>query len=233
MGDSKIVGFYPLDRDAEIAISHRKLPHWFQVNAAVFVTFRTADSLPRDVVLRMQQDLQEWLEVKKLPKELTALLFDSRRSTRAHVLEQLSDRDRREFRRQSDTLFHRALDECHGACPLKRPELARIAADAILHGNGTKFDLDSFVVMPNHVHAIVQFRTGFDFSIIGQSWMRYSARMINQLLGASGAFWQPEPFDHLIRSAEQFVYLQNYIASNPRKSKLSIDEFLFWKRERK
>jgi putative transposase len=82
--------------------------------------------------------------------------------------------------------------------------------------------------MPNHVHAIVQFRNGFDLSIVGQSWMRYTARQINPKIGSSGAFWEAEPFDHLLRTEEQFIWTQEYVAQNPRKSKLREGEYLLW-----
>ena len=34
-------------------------------------------------------------------------------------------------------------------------------------------------------------------------------------------FWQVEQFDHLVRSQEQFDYLQRYIAANPSRAKLA------------
>ena len=60
--------------------------------------------------------------------------------------------------------------------------------------------------------------------------MRYTAREINAKSGAEGEFWQPEPFDHIIRSAAQFDYLQGYVAANPAKANLRDGEFLFWER---
>ena len=45
-----------------------------------------------------------------------------------------------------------------------------------------------------------------------------------------GAFWQPEPFDHIIRSAAQFEYLQRYIEDNPRKANLPNGHAFFWER---
>ena len=99
--------------------------------------------------------------------------------------------------------------------------------------NGNKYDLDSFVIMPNHVHAIVQFRAGAALDTISQTWMRYTARQINFEANRSGRFWQPEPFDHIIRNEKQFRYLQTYIADNPRKANLSDGKFLYWQRDRK
>ena len=230
MIEPKKVTFNAFDRDAEIEFSQRNLPHWFQVDTAMFVTFRTADSLPREVVMRLQLELEDWLSNKKLPIEIAASTVGVKLPNHNQLLDTLSVTDRKQFRKLADQLFHGALDECHGKCVLKRPELASIVANAILHRDDEAYDLDCFVIMPNHVHAIVQFRTNYGKSIVGQSWMRYTARMINPLIGESGAFWQPEPFDHVIRSAEQFVYLQRYVANNPSKAKLRAGEFLLWQR---
>ncbi len=223
--------FNTLDRDREIEIRERNLPHWFQAGVAVFVTFRTIDSLPKEVVLRMQKELEEWLLVRGFPMELAYSAVTQRRDDHERLLRSLAQADRSEFRRLADRLFHMSLDECHGRCVLRQPELSDIVANAIRHGDGSQFDLDRFVIMPNHVHALVQFRSGFDLSTVGQSWMRYSARLINPRIGESGAFWQPEPFDHIIRSAEQFQWLQNYIDENPSKAKLADNEFFLWIRD--
>ncbi len=65
MDDSPKVVFNSLDRNADIEFSQRNLPHWFQVGAAMFITFRTADSLPREVLLRMKRELEAWLAVRR------------------------------------------------------------------------------------------------------------------------------------------------------------------------
>ncbi len=91
-------------------------------------------------------------------------------------------------------------------------------------------DILAFSCMPNHVHAIVQFREGYDFDTIGQSWMRFTARVINKQIGRTGVLWQPEPFDHIIRRTEQFCYLRRYIADNPKKASLRDGEYIYWKR---
>jgi hypothetical protein len=67
-----------------------------------------------------------------------------------------------------------------------------------------------------------------DLRIVGQSWMRYSARLIHARNGGTGGLWQPEPFDHIVRSSEQFAYMQQYIASNPEKACLRRGEFIYW-----
>ena len=58
------------------------------------------------------------------------------------------------------------------------------------------------------------------------SWLHYSAYRIHQTIGERGHFWQSEPFDHLVRSSEQYEYLRTYIADNPQKAKLRTGQFL-------
>ena len=229
-GIKQTVVFNALDREADIQVSERNLPHWFQVGAATFVTFRTADSLPGEVLLRMERELHDWLDRNGLPKELAHSQFDRKPPTLELLLGQIPSTQRREFKMLCDQLFHRSLDECHGACLFKKQENAKFVADAILNFDGERYDLDSFVIMPNHVHAIVQFRAGFDLDTIGQSWMRFTARVINKQIGREGVLWQPEPFDHIIRSPEQFSYLHRYIADNPKKANLCDGEYIYWKR---
>ena len=224
------VVFNALDREADIDVSERNLPHWFQVGSAIFVTFRTADSLPKDVFLRMTAELRDWLNRNELPNELADSMFAAESSDREQLLDQLTIIQRREFKMLCDQLFHRSLDECHGACLFKEQKNAKVVSDAILKFDGERYDLDSLVIMPNHAHAIVQFREGFDLDTIGQSWMRFTARVINKQIGRRGVLWQPEPFDHIIRSPEQFSYLHRYIADNPKKANLQKGEYIHWER---
>lgn len=70
--------FNALDRDADIEISVRNLPHWIQVDAALFVTFRTADSLPKEVIVRMIAELREWLRCHGLPTELADSMLNAK-----------------------------------------------------------------------------------------------------------------------------------------------------------
>lgn len=205
------------------------MPHWFQPGVAVFITFRTIDSLPREVIGRMRRELSDWLRIKGLPQTLAELSYQAPSAEYHVALMSLTQTDLRHFKKLKDRLLQFALDECHGRCLLKDFDLANIVSTAILHGNQQQYDLDSFVIMPNHVHAIAQFHKGSDLSIVGQSWMRYTARQINASLGESGALWQPEPFDHLIRSGEQFSYLQQYIADNPSKANVGPESTLYWR----
>ena len=170
------------------------------------------------------------LPAYRLPLELATSTAIQKSMQHNALLEALSTSQRGEFKKLSDRFFHQSLDECHGKCLLRSPELANVVGDAISFFDDDKYDLDRFVVMPNHIHAIVQFRTGESLEVVSQSWMRYTARQINAATGCSGVFWQAEPFDHIIRGSEQFEYLQKYIFENPNKANLRNGEFLYWER---
>jgi len=213
--------FNTFDPQSEVQRSSRNLPHWFQQGVAVFLTFRTADSMPSEVIERWKEEQKVWLLQHGLKPALVA---------DPTLLAKLPLQVQSEFRRLRDRSWHRSLDNCHGACLLRQPKLARIVGDALRYFDGDRYDLDSFIIMPNHVHLLVQFRPPTTLKTQTQSWLRYSAREINRHFGRHGVFWQSEPFDHLIRSPEQFEYLQRYIAENPKKANLPADDSLYWTR---
>ena len=124
----------------------------------MFITFRTADSMPKEVSIRWQRELEHCLTANQLPLALAASTAVKKTMRHDDMIEKMSAAQRREFKKLSDRFFQRSLDNCHGKCLLKRAELAEIVGNAMLFYNEEKYDLDRFVVMPNHVHAIVQFR---------------------------------------------------------------------------
>jgi putative transposase len=223
--------FHSLDWDAEIDIKARNLPHWFQANAAIFVTFRTADSLPVKVRLRLVEELRNWLAIHSLPLQLADSVFEAKTANFDRIFGELEVVRQREFQKLTSQILHRSLDESHGECLLRNRSLANIVAETIWKFDGDRYDLDSFVIMPNHIHAIVQFRGSYELSVISQSWMRFTARQINKHIGRVGALWQPECFDHIIRSDKQFQYLRRYIFENPNKANILAGQYLYWSRE--
>ena len=226
--ERKLVCFGFLDHLAEIEITEHNRPHWFQPGAAIFVTFRLADSLPREVVARYQAELVDWCQRNRCDIDLAESFLKPRTPGLKRKLDALSQVQRAEHYRLVNRLRNRALDESHGACLLKSVGNAQIVAEAILKFDGSRYDVDCFVIMPNHVHAICQFREGYDLKIVSQSWMRFTARQINSRMSLNGKVWQSEPFDHIIRSPAQFDYLRKYVLENPKKARLVDGEFLYW-----
>ena len=104
------VEFGCFDREADLDISFRNLPHWFQVGAAMFITFRTADSMPKDVVLRWQHELELWQSERNLPALLAQSVVGTTLPEHDAWLNQLTAQERAQFKQLSDRIFHRSLD---------------------------------------------------------------------------------------------------------------------------
>ncbi len=113
-----------------------------------------------------------------------------------------------------------ALDQGRGACVLARPELAAIVEAALRHFDGSRYRLHAWVIMPNHVHALITPLAGHTLSDILHSWKSYSAKQINKQLGQTGQFWQEEYFDRMIRDETHFAAVVDYIENNPVKAGL-------------
>jgi len=105
-----------------------------------------------------------------------------------------------------------------------RWQLPTKARDIVLEGclkeNGSKFDLHTAVVMPDHAHLLLSpLRNvdGWNFSLpqIMHAIKGVSARRINLLLDRRGPVWQEEFFDHVLRSNDSLTEKADYICQNP------------------
>ena len=210
------------DPTQEVYIHHRRLPHWEQAGVMYFVTWRTIDSIPESTLRRWRVDRAAWLRRQGI---------DPLAENWRELLRLLSRDARQEYHEHFTSVWMATLDECHGGCVLKRPELSQIVADAFLHFDGTQYDISDFVVMPNHVHVLVQFPNEGELKRRCRAWKHYTAGEINQRLQTAGRFWQVESFDHLVRSPEQFEYLRDYIFRNGERAGLKVGEFRRYRRE--
>lgn len=116
------------------------------------------------------------------------------------------------------------LDAGGGACRLKDVRIAALVQDALLYFDGERYALHAWVIMPNHVHALLTSRPGSGLSDIIGSWKSYTARRANSLLSSSGPFWQTDYFDRGIRDERQFYAVWSYIESNPTRVGLCVQD---------
>jgi hypothetical protein len=90
-----------------------------------------------------------------------------------------------EFHDEMDGVLDRQL----GKCILRDPRCAACVEDALLHFDGTRYNMLGWVVMPSHVHSMFRVEPGISLSVIIKSWKAFSAVQINKLLGQSGSVW--------------------------------------------
>jgi REP element-mobilizing transposase RayT len=187
------------------------LPHVKREGASYFVTFRLADSLPREVLLQLESQRAERL------RRLAAQHEAAEKLGKAVQITEDPEEIERDFRRKME----RFLDTGCGACWLRRPETADLVAGAMRFFEGQRYRLDAWVVMPNHAHAVLWPMPNETLSAIVQSWKRYTAREANRQLNRTGqAFWQPEAFDHWIRNDGEHARCCRYVRLNPVKAGL-------------
>ncbi|MCZ7637771.1 MAG: transposase [Verrucomicrobia bacterium] len=105
-----------------------------------------------------------------------------------------------------------------GSCVLGRPEVAGIVIEALEHFDGQRYALHAWCVMPNHVHVVVTPADGHGLSAILHTWKSFTAKAVNRVLGRTGALWERESFDHLVRSFASFRKLVDYTVNNPVKA---------------
>jgi len=118
---------------------------------------------------------------------------------------------------QAFAAMDRLLDEAStGPFFLRQPAIAGMIVEAIQYNANTlrHYVLHAFVVMPNHVHLLVT--PVVPLPKLTKSLKGITAKRANAMLGLTGsAFWQEESYDHLVRHAEEFEKIRNYIDENP------------------
>lgn len=203
-----------------------RLPHLAPVGAAFFVTFRLADALPTEVIIRMKEEYDA--EIERLEKEMPA--------NYVKLIQEVKQQYFGKFDQQLD-------NQTFGACYLKQPEVAAIIANKIKEYDGKYYNLHAYCIMPNHVHALFNFGhqiSNLDehrLSLYADNYVQLdkvmhlikggSAFQVNRLLGRSGKFWAKDSYDHYIRNEEEWLEVISYILNNPVKAGL-VEQWEDW-----
>ena len=176
-----------------VVATRANLPHWNKDSTACFATFRLADSLPQEKLLKLENERTEWLARHPQP-------WDNATA--------------KDYFTTFDGTIQGWLDTGFGSCTLADDKCRQIVEDALWHFAGERYALYAYVVMPNHVHVLFMPADGWTLSETLMSWKRFTARKINEYMAKDGAFWQKESFDTLVRSPRHFQTIINYIKRN-------------------
>jgi putative DNA methylase len=147
---------------------------------------------------------------------LTFRLADAMPAVRRHEWEVLLQI---ENQREQHTKLEAYLDRGYGQCLLNNPEVASAVASVLLKFDGERYRICAWVIMPNHVHVLVELWT-MPLGSLMKAWKGTSARSINELVGRGGQVWQHDYWDRFIRDEIHFGKAQRYIESNPVKAGL-------------
>ncbi|MGH2386765.1 MAG: transposase [Chloroflexota bacterium] len=166
-------------------------------------------SIPQSITFRLADSLPAW-RLQALDEELARLPKDT-----------IS----RERRKHLDAY----LDQGVGSCRLSDPRIALLVQNALLKFDGERYHLHAWVIMPNHVHALL---TPIHPVLVGRivhTWKSYTATAANRRLQLTGSFWQVDYFDRAIRDERHFQAARAYIEANPTNAGMcSRDEEWPW-----
>ena len=184
------------DRNRDIDISFKShLPHMHQDETMQFVTFRLADSLPKSVCQDFYDRVKLFKAANPEPWNRTVKLM---------------------YWKEFGPMQQQYLDNGYGECWLKYSACREILIDAIAFKDNVNYIVDSYVIMPNHVHILFQPIGMNKTESILHSIKSYSANKINKLVGRSGKLWMKESFDRMIRDEDDHKRKYLYILENPK-----------------
>jgi REP element-mobilizing transposase RayT len=152
-----------------------------------------------------------------------------------------------EFYREWFLKFDAILDKAtSGPTSLAIPKVRSIVYEKLIGDDVSKYRLDAFSIMSNHVHVVfrpnldeqslmetrIAGRVGFKsdqdtLAEIMQSMKGVTARDCNRLLNRRGEFWEYESFDREVRNEEGFIRAVRYTLRNPVKAGL-VTQAMDW-----
>jgi REP element-mobilizing transposase RayT len=112
------------------------------------------------------------------------------------------------------------LDRGHGDCWLRQREVAEFIEQILLAADGRDYQMQAWVVMPNHVHLVVDVGDMPLVKLIN-GWKGKSSRLANVLLRRNGKFWQEDYYDTVVRDEAHLKRAIHYTEQNPVKALLA------------
>ena len=91
-------------------------------------------------------------------------------------------------------------------------------------------DTLAYVVMPDHVHWLLQLRTAKPLSQVVQSVKILCTKSINVKIEGKGTIWQVGFHDHALRNEGALKEIARYVVANPIRARLvkSVKDYPHW-----
>ena len=200
-------GFRGLQPDKPIHFYVRHLPHWRQEDATYFVTFRLGDALPPEELHALRELRENWERKHPHPR---------------------TEQDWEDYARIVTQRAENCLDKGYGACHFFNKELADQLMKSMLHYQDTRCFVPCLTVMPNHAHLIIKPFPGFELEDTLGLIKGFVARHVNLKNGSSGALWEQESYDRIIRDVQHLQRVIQYIGNNGSKAGLPVEKYRRW-----
>ena len=124
----------------------------------------------------------------------------------------------RERRRRLESYLDRGMGECW----LRQPAIAELTEGALRFFDNKRYRLAAWVVMPNHLHVLVEI-WDVPMGEVIKSWKDFVCKKANKLLKRQGAFWERDYLDTAIEDEKHRQTAIRYIENNPTKARLILN----------
>ena len=113
--------------------------------------------------------------------------------------------------------FHIRIRLARDTRPLTHADIApRLLQSAAFYHERNRWYAWLFLLMPDHLHAVLSFPQTLSMSRVVGDWKKYQERELK-------VDWQEGYFDHRLRSDNEFAEKCSYIRMNPVRADLCID----------
>lgn len=102
-----------------------------------------------------------------------------------------------------------------------------IVLNHIRNGDDRFYGLAAVIVMPDHVHVVLDADRGFDITRIMRGIRGMSARLVNLHRHSRGTLWQSESYDRILGSTSEVIGVLRYMLNNPVRASLSNDPWRY------
>ncbi len=137
-----------------------------------------------------------------------------------------SEDDTEEYNEKFNERLEKWLDSGYGSCILTNPAIRKEVIESILKFDGERLKVHSAVIMPNHVHLLLEPFTGYSLSEILKGIKGASAQKVNKFLETkANKIWMEESYDHIVRNEKEYFYFIRYIVNNPIRANLPSDKY--------
>ena len=88
----------------------------------------------------------------------------------------------------------------------------------------------AYVVMPDHIHWLLQLKGDFLLRNIVRRLKGRSAHLINMMRSSPSTIWQKSFHDHALRAEEDIEDIANYLIHNPLRAGLveNLSDYPYW-----
>ena len=102
-----------------------------------------------------------------------------------------------------------------------------LMTQCLRHFDQKHYDLLAYVIMDDHVHALVTPIGNAALEQVVPGWKSFSTHQFQRAYGRSGRVWQAEYFDRVVRDEAELSEKTAYILQNPWKRWPELEEYLW------